>query len=93
MFQCRILSLIFLDLNMSDMVGREVLTKLIKEDKLSHLPVVILTTSTDEQDVLNMYKLRCSSYATKPNDLDQFLRIIQGISGHWFSVVVLPPKN
>jgi len=85
--------LILLDLNMPVMDGREVLTELVKDDNLSHLPVVILTTSRNEQDVLNMYKLRCSSYATKPIDLDDFLGIIQGISEYWFSVVVLPSKE
>ena len=85
--------LILLDLNMPVMDGREVLTELVKDNNLSHFPVVILTTSTDEKDVLNMYKLRCSSYATKPIVLDQFLGIIRGISDYWFSVVVLPSKE
>jgi len=75
------------------MDGREVLAELVKDDKLNHLPVVILTTSTDEQDVLKMYKLRCSAYATKAVDFDQFLRVIQGIADFWFTVVMLPPKD
>ena len=82
--------LILLDLNMPVMDGREVLAELVEDDRLNHLPVVILTTSADAQDVLEMYKLRCSSYATKPVDLDQFLGIIQGISEYWFTVVVRP---
>lgn len=85
--------LILLDLNMPVMDGREVLAELIKDDRLNHLPVVILTTSTDEKDVLQMYKLRCSSYATKPIDFNQFLHVIQGIAEYWFTVVVLPPKD
>jgi CheY-like chemotaxis protein len=82
--------LILLDLNMPVMDGREVLAELVEDDRLNHLPVVILTTSADAQDVLEMYKLRCSSYATKPVNLDQFLGIIQGISEYWFTVVVRP---
>jgi len=85
--------LILLDLNMPVMDGREVLAEMVKDDNLSHIPVVILTTSADEQDVLNMYKLRCSSFATKPVDFDQFVHVIQGIANYWFTVVVLPPKN
>ncbi len=84
--------LILLDLNMPVMDGRQVLAEMVKDDELNHFPVVILTTSSDEQDVLKMYKLRCSSYATKPVDFDQFLHVIQGIANYWFTVVVLPPK-
>ena len=85
--------LILLDLNMPVMDGREVLAELVKDDNLNHFPVVILTTSADEQDVLKMYKLRCSSYATKPVDFDQVLHVVQGIADYWFTVVVLPPKE
>lgn len=85
--------LILLDLNMPVMDGREVLAELVKDDNLNHLPVVILTTSAEEQDVLNMYKLRCSAYATKPVDFNQFQAIIQGIADFWFTVVVLPRKQ
>ena len=85
--------LILLDLNMPVMDGREVLAELVKDDNLKQFPVVILTTSSDERDVLSMYKLRCSSYATKPVDFDQFLHVVQGIADYWFTVVVLPPKE
>ncbi len=85
--------LILLDLNMPVMDGREVLAEMVKDDRLKHLPVVILTTSADEKDVLQMYKLRCSSYATKPVDFNQFLHVIQSIAEYWFTIVVLPPKN
>ena len=85
--------LILLDLNMPVMGGREVLAELVKDESLSQLPVVVLTTSSDEQDVLKMYKLRCNSYATKPVDFDHFLHIIQGIADYWFTVVVLPTKE
>jgi len=85
--------LILLDLNMPVMDGREVLAELVKDDNLKHLPVVILTTSSDEQDVLNMYKLRCSAYAIKPVDFDEFSRIIQGIADFWFTIVALPTRG
>lgn len=82
--------LILLDLNMPVMDGREVLAELVKDDELNHLPIVILTTSADEHDVLEMYKMRCSAYAAKPIDFDRFLEVVQGIADFWFSVVVLP---
>ncbi len=85
--------LILLDLNMPVMDGREVLAALVKDDKLNHLPVVVLTTSEDERDVLSMYKLRCSSYITKPVDLRQFIRVVQSITDHWFKIVVRPPAD
>jgi CheY-like chemotaxis protein len=84
---------ILLDLNMPVMDGREVLAKLSEDDNLKQIPVVILTTSSDEQDVLNMYKLKCSSYATKPVDFNEFLRVVQGIADFYFTVVVLPPNG
>ncbi|MCA8991036.1 MAG: response regulator [Planctomycetaceae bacterium] len=85
--------LILLDLNMPIMDGREVLAELVKDDDLKQIPVMILTTSSDENDVLSMYKLKCSSYATKPVDFNQFLHVIQGITNFYFTVVVLPPKS
>ena len=85
--------LILLDLNMPVMDGREVLAEIVRDDDLCHLPIVILTTSADEQDVLKMYKLRCSAYATKPVDFNQFLQIIQGIADFWFTIVVLPRSD
>ncbi len=83
--------LVLLDLNMPRMDGREVLAELVKDETLRHLPVVILTTSSEEREILDMYKLRCSSYIVKPVDFEQFLRVIQLVSDYWFTVVVLPP--
>ncbi|MDH3583286.1 MAG: response regulator [Phycisphaerae bacterium] len=82
--------LVLLDLNMPVMNGREVLAEIVRDDDLKHLPVVILTTSAQEEDILKMYKLRCSSYITKPVDFDQFVRVIRGIHDYWFSIVVVP---
>lgn len=83
--------LILLDLNLPIMDGREVLEAISKDESLSHLPVVILTTSEDEKDVYKMYQLRCSSYIVKPIDFTQFLRVVKELSEYWFTVVVLPP--
>lgn len=85
--------LILLDLNMPIMSGREVLAELVKDEALNHIPVVILTTSAEEQDILRMYKLRCSSYIVKPIDFDQFLRVIRGIGDYWLTIVVLPKSR
>lgn len=82
--------IILLDLNMPRMDGREVLTAISTDEKLRHLPVVILTTSSAEQEILKMYQLRCSSYIVKPVDFDQFVGVIQRFSDYWLTVVVLP---
>jgi len=82
--------LVLLDLNLPLMDGREVLKQIVADENLRHLPVVILTTSADEQDILNMYNLRCSSYIVKPVDFDQFVRVIHSIGDYWFTIVRLP---
>ena len=84
--------LILLDLNMPRMDGREVLTAISRDQQFCHLPVVILTTSAEEGEILNMYKLRCSSYIIKPVDFAKFQRVVQAITDYWFEVVVLPSK-
>lgn len=81
---------VLLDLNMPIMNGYEVLQQVSADPDLQHLPVVILTTSADESDILQMYRLRCSSYIVKPVDFVQFQRVINEFTGYWFSVVVLP---
>lgn len=84
--------LILLDLNMPVMDGREVLREIVADDGLRHLPVIILTTSTDEADVLEAYRLRCSSYIRKPVDYDLFSSALKELVDYWFSVVVRPPR-
>lgn len=84
--------LILLDLNLPIMDGRELLAELVKDDKLNHLPVIILTTSKNEYDILTMYKLRCSAYISKPVDFNEFQEVIEKMISFWFTVVVLPPK-
>jgi two-component system, chemotaxis family, response regulator Rcp1 len=85
--------LVLLDLNMPIMSGREVLAELVADEKLNHIPVVILTTSAEDRDILAMYKLRCSSYIVKPVDFDQFLRVIRSIGDYWLTIVVLPRQG
>jgi CheY-like chemotaxis protein len=83
--------LILLDLNMPRMNGQEVLEEIVADESLCNLPVIVLTTSTDDEEILKMYKLRCSSYIAKPVDFEQFLRVVQSLADYWFTVVVLPP--
>jgi two-component system response regulator len=82
--------LILLDLNMPRMSGQEVLAAMANDENLRHIPTVILTTSSDEQEILETYKLRCSSYIVKPVNFDEFLRLIQVLVDYWLTVVVLP---
>ena len=85
--------LVLLDLNMPRMDGREVLEEISRDDNLKQLPIVVLTTSQADEDVLASYKLRCSSYIVKPIDFDQFSKVVQGIADYWFTLVVLPPPE
>jgi two-component system response regulator len=82
--------LILLDLNMPRKNGHEVLAQIKADDKLKNIPVVILTTSKAEGDIINAYKLHANCYITKPVDFDSFTKIVQTIQAFWFSVVTLP---
>ena len=82
--------LILLDLNLPRKDGRQVLKEIKEDPALQHIPVVILTTSEDEKDVLRAYHAHANCYLTKPVDLNQFLSIIKAIEGFWLSVVKLP---
>jgi len=84
--------LILLDLNLPKMDGREVLTRIKSDDALKIIPVVVLTTSQAEEDVLRAYRLSANCYVTKPVDLHQFNRIVQAVEEFWLSVVRLPPR-
>lgn len=82
--------IILLDLNLPRKDGREVLAE-IKEDRdLRVIPVVVLTTSRDDEDILRSYQLHANCYVNKPVDLDQFLRIMESIKDFWLTVVKLP---
>jgi len=82
--------LILLDLNLPRMDGREFLEVIKKSPDFKQIPVVILTTSSAEQDIVQAYKLHANCYITKPVDLEQFINIVQSIDDFWFSIVQLP---
>jgi chemotaxis family two-component system response regulator Rcp1 len=82
--------IVLLDLNLPRLDGREVLQEIKDDESLRRIPVVVLTTSADEQDILNSYDLHANCYITKPVDLDQFLVIVRTIEDFWLSVVRLP---
>jgi CheY-like chemotaxis protein len=84
--------LILLDLNLPKKDGREVLAEIKNDPNLKRIPVVILTTSRAEQDILKAYNLHANCYITKPVDLDQFVRVAKSIDDFWFSMVKLPPE-
>jgi CheY-like chemotaxis protein len=84
--------LVLLDLNLPKMDGREVLAEIKKDPDLRRLPVVILTVSKAEQDILKSYNLHANCYITKPVDLDQFLGVVKSIEDFWLTVVMLPPR-
>jgi len=84
--------LILLDLNLPRMNGREVLEEIKGDPDLMHIPVVVLTTSSAEQDILKSYSLHANCYITKPVDLDQFSKVVSSIEEFWFSIVKLPGR-
>jgi len=85
--------LILLDLNLPRMGGKELLAIIKTSETLRQIPVVVLTTSQTEQDIVASYDLHANCYVTKPVDLDQFLKIVQTIEGFWLRVVKLPSKR
>ncbi len=85
--------LILLDLNLPRMDGREVLASIKSNESLRKIPVVILTTSEAENDIVQSYDLHANCYITKPVDLDQFLKIVRAIKDFWFTIVTLPPTD
>lgn len=84
--------LILLDLNMPRKNGQEVLAEIKADDSLKHIPVVVLTTSKAEEDVLKAYGLFANCYVIKPVDFDVFAGVVRSIEQFWFSVVTLPRK-
>ncbi|MBN2852214.1 MAG: response regulator [Clostridia bacterium] len=86
--------LILLDLNLPRIDGREVLKRIKSSNHLQTIPVVILTTSSAEADILKSYSLHANCYITKPLDFHQFMKVVKSIENFWMSiVVVLPPKE
>jgi len=85
-------SLVLLDLNLPRKNGREVLAEMKEDPELRRIPVVILTTSQAEQDIIKAYDLHVNCYINKPVDLDQFLQVVKSIEDFWLTPVKLPPQ-
>ena len=84
--------LVLLDLNLPRRDGREVLEDIKNDAALKHIPVVILTSSQAEEDILRSYRLHANCFITKPVDLEQLTKVVQGIEQFWFTLVRLPPE-
>lgn len=84
--------LVLLDLNLPRKDGREVLSEIKADPKLKCIPVVILTTSQAEEDILRAYRLNANCYISKPVDLDQFIKVVKTIEDFWLSIVKLPSE-
>lgn len=84
--------LILLDLNLPKKDGREVLREIKTDKEMGRIPVVILTTSRAEEDVLKTYDLHANCFITKPVDLEQFIKVVQSIEFFWLTIVKLPPE-
>lgn len=85
--------LVFLDLNMPRKNGTEVLAEMKEDMDLRLIPVVVLTSSDADDDVLKAYRLHANCFVTKPVDLDQMIKAVQAIDDFWMNVVKLPPKS
>lgn len=84
--------LVLLDLNLPRVDGREVLETMKEDPDLRSLPVVVLTTSEEEEDIHRSYNLGASSYIVKPMDMDQFAKVVDALENYWFDIVVLPDE-
>ncbi len=84
--------LILLDLNLPKKNGQEVLAEIKEDPNLRRIPVVILTVSEAEADIVKTYNLHANCYITKPVDLDRFIEVVKSIEDFWLTVVMLPPK-
>jgi chemotaxis family two-component system response regulator Rcp1 len=84
--------IVLLDLNLPKVDGREVLKIIKSDDKLKRIPVIVLTTSKSEEDILRAYDLSANAYITKPVDINEFLKVIQATEDFWLAIVKLPSK-
>ena len=84
--------LVLLDLNLPKKNGREVLAEIKEDPELKRIPVVILTVSEAEQDIIKSYNLHANCYITKPVNLEQFIQVVKSIEDFWLSIVMLPPR-
>lgn len=82
--------LILLDINLPKMNGHEVLEKLKKDENFKHIPVIILSTSSSEMDIIKSYNNHANCFITKPVEIDDFVKAIESIEDFWFSIVKLP---
>lgn len=82
--------LLLLDLNMPLKNGREVMVEMKSDPQLCNIPVVVLTTSKQDRDVLSSYQEGCNSFIQKPVDIDQFIQVVQQLGKYWFEMVTLP---
>ena len=82
--------IILLDLNLPKKDGREVLKEIKENDNLKNIPIVILTTSGAEKDILRAYELHANAYVTKPLDFDEFIKVVESIASFWLEIVRLP---
>lgn len=85
--------LVLLDLNLPRMDGRELLAEIKDDPELKQIPIVILTTSKAEEDIVKTYNLHANCYITKPVDLNQFFSVVRSIEDFWMTIVKLPPHN
>ena len=85
--------IVLLDLNLPKKDGREVLEEIKSDEDLKRIPVVVLTTSKAEEDVLKTYNLHANCYVTKPVDLEKFIVVVKSIDVFWLTVVTLPPNG
>jgi len=85
--------MILLDLNLPKKNGRELLSEIKADESLMTIPVVILTTSSDEVDILRSYQLRANCYLVKPVDLEQFVEVVKSVEHFWFALVELPTEQ
>ena len=83
---------ILLDLNLPRKDGREVLAEIKEDPELKRIPVVVITSSSAEEDVLRSYNLHANCYISKPVDLEQFVAVVKSIEDFWMGIVKLPPK-
>jgi CheY-like chemotaxis protein len=84
--------LVLLDLNLPKKNGREVLAEIKADPDLKRIPVVILTVSEAEQDIIKSYNLHANCYITKPVNLEQFIQVVRSIEDFWLTIVMLPPR-
>lgn len=85
--------LILLDLNLPKKDGREVLAMIKADERLHRIPIIVLTTSEAEEDILRAYNLNANCYISKPVDLDQFIKVVRSIQDFWLTIVKLPPDG